>query len=67
MTSEKMDMGAVEIRNARQDDAEALLTIYAPYVTRTAVSFEQEVPSVAEFAAILLSKHSKYDKPPPRT
>ena len=44
-------MGAVEIRNARQDDAAALLAIYAPYVTRTAVSFELEVPSVAEFAA----------------
>ena len=44
-------MCAVEIRNARLDDAEALLAIYAPYVTRTAVSFELEVPSVAEFAA----------------
>jgi phosphinothricin acetyltransferase len=31
-------------------DAEACLAIYAPYVRDTAVSFEEEVPSVAEFA-----------------
>ena len=31
-------------------DAAALLEIYAPYVTDTAISFEYEVPSVEEFA-----------------
>lgn len=30
-------------------DAKELLSIYAPYVTDTAISFEYEVPSVDEF------------------
>lgn len=38
------------IRMARPADAEALLAIYAPFVTDTDVSFEFEVPSVDEFA-----------------
>lgn len=40
---------ALCIRNATPDDAEALLGIYAPYVERTAITFEIEVPSVADF------------------
>lgn len=39
------------IRPAREADAAALLDIYAPYVERTAVSFELERPTVDEFAA----------------
>ena len=39
----------ITIRAARPDDAEALLRIYAPYVTDTAITFEYEVPSVEEF------------------
>src|SRR5690606_16840759 len=42
---------ACAIRRATPDDAAALLSIYAPYVERTAVSFEERVPSVDEFAA----------------
>ena len=38
------------IRAASPEDAPALLAIYAPYVETTAVSFEAEPPSVAEFA-----------------
>lgn len=30
----------IEIRVATPDDAEALLAVYAPYVTDTAISFE---------------------------
>lgn len=37
-------------RAASPADAPALLAIYAPYVETTAVSFETELPSVAEFA-----------------
>ncbi|MDD3217817.1 MAG: GNAT family N-acetyltransferase [Lachnospiraceae bacterium] len=37
------------IRIAKETDAEALLEIYKPYVLNTAISFEYEVPSVAEF------------------
>lgn len=38
------------IRVASPRDAEALLRVYAPYVERTAITFEYEVPSVQEFA-----------------
>jgi L-amino acid N-acyltransferase YncA len=37
------------IRDARPEDAAALLDIYRPFVTGTAVSFELEPPSLAEF------------------
>lgn len=39
------------IRSAGEDDAPALLAIYAPYVERSAVSFEETPPGVEEFAA----------------
>jgi len=38
------------IRLARASDAEGILTIYAPYISGTAISFETEVPSAEEFA-----------------
>lgn len=37
------------IRIATSEDAEALLHIYAPYVTDTAISFEYEVPALDAF------------------
>lgn len=37
------------IRIATENDAEELLNIYAPYVEKTAITFEYEVPSVEEF------------------
>ncbi len=37
------------IRMARPEDAPALLAIYAPYVEKTAITFEYDVPSVEEF------------------
>ena len=39
----------VTIRTATLEDAEALLKIYAYYVKETAISFEWEVPTLAEF------------------
>ena len=39
----------IELRVATPDDADALLAVYAPYVTDTAISFECEVPTVEEF------------------
>lgn len=39
----------IKIRPATQLDAAALLTIYRTYVTDTAITFEYEVPSLAEF------------------
>lgn len=42
-------MGDIKIRIASPDDAEKLLEIYAPYVLKTAITFEYDVPTVAEF------------------
>ena len=39
------------IRAATPDDAAGLLAIYAPFVARTAVSFETQVPCVQEFTS----------------
>ncbi len=38
------------IRFARPDDASAMLDIYAPFIRDNAVSFELDVPTVAQFA-----------------
>ena len=43
-------MSRVDIVIAESFDAQAVLSIYAPYIRQTAVTFETEVPSVAEFA-----------------
>ena len=48
------------LRMARPEDAAALLAVYAPYVEETAVSFEYDVPSVAEFAARIARTLEKY-------
>lgn len=39
----------IVIRIAAEQDAEKLLEIYAPYVEKTAITFEYEVPSPEEF------------------
>ena len=39
----------MKIEKATVEDAAALLEIYGPYVEHTAISFEYEVPSLAEF------------------
>ena len=43
------ERSGIAVRPARPEDAGALLTIYAPYVEQTAITFEYEVPSVEEF------------------
>ena len=48
------------IRTASEADAPALLEIYAPYVERTAITFEYEVPSVDEFASRIRNTLQKY-------
>ncbi|BAE50982.1 GNAT family N-acetyltransferase [Paramagnetospirillum magneticum] len=42
---------AVQIRDATDDDMAAVQSIYAFYVSRSAASFEEEVPSVEEMKA----------------
>ena len=39
----------IEIRNAQFEDAANLVAIYAPYVERTAITFETQVPTVEDF------------------
>lgn len=50
----------LEIRDASTEDAKELLTIYAPYVTDTAVSYEYDVPSLEEFTTRIRDIRSKY-------
>jgi predicted acetyltransferase len=45
----KEEKNPITIRMAEISDAEALLGIYAPYVEKTAVTFEYEVPTIEEF------------------
>lgn len=42
-------MNTPRIRPVMEHDASALLAIYAPYVERTAITFEYEPPSLVEF------------------
>ena len=51
---------AVQLRVATQEDAAALLDIYAPYVRETAITFEYDVPSVEEFAARIAHTLEKF-------
>ncbi|MDO4188479.1 MAG: GNAT family N-acetyltransferase [Lachnospiraceae bacterium] len=50
----------MEIRIATVDDAEQLLNIYRPYVEKTAISFEYEVPSLEEFKGRIENTLKKY-------
>jgi len=47
----------MDVRPATEADAAACAAIYAPYVTGTAVSFEEEPPSTAEMARRIKSAH----------
>ena len=51
---------AVTIRMAEEADAAALLSIYAPYVEKTAITFEYEVPTVQEFKNRITSNLKRY-------
>ena len=46
-----MDRNGVRIRVATMEDAGELLEIYRPYVEKTAISFECDVPGLEEFRA----------------
>lgn len=50
----------VKLRIADESDAAELLEIYAPYVLNTAITFEYEVPSLAEFQKRIRSTLLKY-------
>lgn len=48
------------LRQAAPRDAEALLQIYAPYVTETNITFEYEVPSVEGFQSRIENTLERY-------
>lgn len=53
-------MSDIKIRTVTENDAEQLLEIYAPYVEKTAITFEYEVPSVEEFKSRIKGTLKKY-------
>ena len=53
-------MEHIQIRVAAEQDAAALLHIYAPYVENTAITFEYTVPSLAEFTDRIRNTLKKY-------
>ena len=50
----------ITIRTAREEDAAKLLEIYRPYVEKTAISFEYEVPSEEDFKQRIRSIAAEY-------
>ena len=48
------------IRFATPADAEALVAIYAPYILKTAITYEYEVSSTAEFAGRIETYSAKH-------
>ena len=53
-------MANLVIRVAKVEDAGELLAIYAPYVEKTAITFEYTVPSVEEFTERICRTLEKY-------
>lgn len=51
---------ALSIRFATPADAEALVAIYAPYILKTAITYEYEIPTIAEFAHRIETYSAKY-------
>lgn len=50
----------MKIENVTVNDAEELLEIYAPYIEKTAITFEYDVPTVQEFRARIADISGKY-------
>ena len=53
-------MDKIQLRMANKEDAKALLAIYKPYVEKTAITFEYDVPSEAEFQRRIEQTLEKY-------
>ena len=55
-----MNDHTLQIRMAATADAEELLNIYAPYVLKTAITFEYDVPSVEEFRSRIADTRTRF-------
>ena len=53
----RLDFDDLVIRPATPDDAPAVAHVYAPYVTSTAISFEEEAPPPHEIAERISASH----------
>jgi len=53
-------MGKYEIRLIQDNDTQAVLDIYAPYVLNTYITFEYDVPTFAEFSKKIRTITSQY-------
>ena len=60
MTMTQNTATGLSLRFATPADAEALVAIYAPYIQKTAITYEYEIPSVAEFARRIETYSAKY-------
>ena len=50
----------MNIRLANKNDAAVLVAIYAPYVEKTAITFEYDVPSMEEFSGRIEETLERY-------
>lgn len=55
-----MEQERICIRTASSKDAEEILEIYTPYVEKTAITFEYEVPDLEEFKLRISNTLKKY-------
>lgn len=55
-----MEPGRIRIRTAAENDAGQVLEIYRPYVIKTAITFETEVPKLSEFKDRIRGTLKKY-------
>jgi len=60
MQNEEIQNQELQIRLANPNDAAGLLEIYAPYVEKTAITFEYVVPTIDEFRARIENTLKKY-------
>ena len=56
----KKENGDIIIKTVNESDADELLKIYAPYVQDTAITFEYNVPGIAEFKSRIMNTLKKY-------
>ncbi|MDO5411698.1 MAG: GNAT family N-acetyltransferase [Lachnospiraceae bacterium] len=55
-----MNAQKITVRIAEIQDAEAILEIYAPYIRNTAITFEYDVPDIAEFTERIRRTLTRY-------
>ncbi|MDE7254472.1 MAG: GNAT family N-acetyltransferase [Acetatifactor sp.] len=53
-------MDKIIVRDAKLEDAQRILEIYAYYVEHTAISFEYDVPTLAEFQTRMTNTMKRY-------